>query len=67
MSREEKGLYHAEAKIVLDKVKRTTITLFMAIARGKKGQTQPEINSNETKYWRVLRDGAGASWAICVC
>lgn len=67
MSREEKRLYRAEAKIVLDKVKKTTITLFMAIARGKKGQTQPEINSTETKDWRVLRDGVGSSWAICVC
>lgn len=32
----------------------------MAIARRKKGQTQPEINSTETKGWRVLRDGVGA-------
>ena len=67
MSREEKRLYRPEAKIVLDKVKKTRNTLSMAITRGKKGQTQPEINSTETKDWRVLRDGVEASWAICVC
>lgn len=63
----KKRLYRAEAKIVLDKVKKTRNTLFMAITRGKKGQTQPEINSTETKTWRVLRDGVEASWVICVC
>ena len=67
MTREEKRLYHAKAKTVLDKVKKTRNTLFMAIARGKKVQTQTEISSTETKDWRVLRDGVGASWAICVC
>ena len=49
-----------KAKTVLDTVKKTRKTLFMAIARWEKGQSQPEINSTETKGWRVLRDGVGA-------
>ena len=67
MTREEKRLHHAKAKTVPDKVKKTRNPLFMAIARGKEGQTQPEISSTETKDCRVLRDGVGASWATYVC
>lgn len=63
----KKRLYPLPSKNCTDKVKKTRNTLFMHITRGKKGQTQPEINSTETKTWRVLRDGVEASWVICVC
>lgn len=60
---EENRLYSIKAKTVPDKVKKTRKTLFMATARGEKGQTQSEISSTETKGWRILRDGVGA---ICL-
>lgn len=45
-------------EIVLDIVKQIRNTLFKAIAVGERGQNS-EINSTETKDWRVFEDEVG--------